>query len=686
MSLLTLLFSFAALVAPHDDVGGLALERVSPHLRFERPVFVTGAGDGSGRLFVVEQAGVVRSFVPGADPTSSDVFLDIRDRVGREGNEEGLIGLAFSPDFADDGRVFVHYTARGGRPVNRLSRFEVDPLRPNALDAAGEQLLLEVPQPYRNHNGGMLAFGPDGMLYVSLGDGGAADDPHGHGQDLTTLLGSILRLDVSGDGYRVPRDNPFVTSATSARPEIWAYGLRNVWRFSFDRETGELWAGDVGQRAWEEVGVIERGGNHGWRAREGFEVFDEEVVVNGPLVEPAATYGRELGASVTGGYVYRGQRFPELRGAYVFADYVSGNVWRLDRDADGEAHATLALRSGKSIASFGEDDDGELYAVSFDGALSRVVPSAELPTASLDWPGDLSQTGLFDVIVKRVMREGALAYELDTPGWADGARVSRHVLLPDGAKLGYRADGPWELPVGARVVQTFTARDGRGERPLETRLVIRTDDGWEAGSYVWRRNARDGQLAPEGRQFERRDPERGVVTWHVPSSSECGMCHHADQGFVLGLTTAQLGLEQVRAWRDAGVVDVSDAELAAAPAALSSPRADETPVAAAARAALDVHCAHCHRPSGPGNASFDVRRDVPLAATRLVDAWPMHGTFGLNDARLVAPGRPDASIVVHRVETLGDGRMPHVASQVVDDETAAALRAWITELGERRRR
>lgn len=632
---------------------------------------------------MVEQAGVVRAVRPADEPTTSDVFVDISDRVGREGPDEGLLGFALSPDFAQTGRAYLHYTSPGGRPVSVVSRFVRDPLRAG-LDPASEEVLLEVEQPYRNHNGGMLAFGPDGMLHVGLGDGGAAGDPHGHAQDLTTPLGAILRVDVSSrDGVRVPRDNPFVTSATGARPEILAYGFRDPWRFSFDRATGELWVGDVGALR-QEVSVVERGGNHGWPAREGFDVVDEGVFVRGPLVAPLFVYGRELGASVTGGYVYRGERLPELVGAYVFGDRTSGHVWTLERDEAGGVTARLALRSGKGITSFGEDDDGELYVLSLDGAVSRVVAGDGERAARLDWPERLSDTGLFDVIVKRVMRADALAYDVDVEGWADGARVTRHVVLPDGARLGVRAQGAWDVPVGARLVQTLSVRDGPLDRPLETRVVERVDDGWRAATYVWRRSRRDADLVPEGRQFERRDAERGLVTWHAPSATECRACHHAERGFVLGLTSAQLGAEQVDAWLGDGLAERLD-DAAAPVAPLSSPRAGETPTAARARAALAVQCAHCHRPDGPADASFDVRRDVPLDATGLVDARPRHGAFGLRDARLVAPGRPDASVVLHRMATLGDGRMPRLASQVVDEASVAAVRAWITEVGDDRR-
>ena len=363
--------------SPNAALPMLELERVFPALTFERPVLLTHAGDGSGQVYVVEQHGVIHRIDPAA-PERTDVFLDISPRVSRQGNEEGLLGLAFDPGFAENGRFYVYYSAASPRR-SVLSRFEVGG---NGLgNAASESVLLEVPQPYRNHNGGMIEFGPDGMLYVALGDGGSAGDPQRHGQDLGTLLGTILRIDVtSRDGapYAVPADNPFVGQG-GARGEIWAYGLRNAWRFSFDRETGDLWTGDVGQNALEEVDVVRRGGNYGWNEMEGSRCFRpacDPDAFEAPVVE----YGRDMGCSITGGYVYRGQRLPELRGVYLYADYCSGRIWGLRWDGERVTeHAQLA-RAEFQIPSFGEDEAGEVYVLGFDGGIYRFAGPPGQPT------------------------------------------------------------------------------------------------------------------------------------------------------------------------------------------------------------------------------------------------------------------------------------------------------------------
>ncbi|HEX7041149.1 MAG TPA: PQQ-dependent sugar dehydrogenase [Trueperaceae bacterium] len=331
---------------------------------FANPVAIANAGDD--RLFVVEQGGTIRVVRDGQ--VLDRPFLDITDRV-RAGGERGLLGLAFPPDFADTGRFYVYYTDLDGDSV--LSRFIADG---DTADAGSEQVLLTQEQPYANHNGGQLAFGPDGYLYLGLGDGGSGGDPHGNGQDLGTLLAKLLRLDVSGDDAVAPDDNPFV-GREGARPEVWAYGLRNPWRFSFDRETGDLYIADVGQNAYEEVNLQPAdstgGENYGWNVMEAESCYQPRTGCDtSGLVLPIISYphSSEWGASISGGYVYRGSALPDLAGAYVFADYVSGRIWRADRAGD-EWEVTLLLETGFNVSTFGEDAAGELYVADHQGGV-----------------------------------------------------------------------------------------------------------------------------------------------------------------------------------------------------------------------------------------------------------------------------------------------------------------------------
>ena len=342
-----------------------------------RPIALTNAGDGSNRVFVATQRGVIHSFPNDQNAAKTRIFLDLSKKVSYSDkeNEEGFLGMAFHPNYKKTGEFFAYYTTRDARQTSVVSRFRVSRSNPEQADPEFEEELLRIKQPYWNHNGGTIAFGPDGHLYVGLGDGGDGNDPHRNGQNLEVLHGSILRIDVdhkdAGKNYAVPKDNPFV-NVKEARPEIWAYGLRNVWRLGFDRQTGDLWVTDVGQDLWEEINVVKRGGNYGWNFREGTHAFGALATKPGlKLEEPVWEYDHEVGKSITGGYVYRGKRLPELQGKFLYADYVSGRLWALHYDREKkQVVANYALQSErKAVISFGEDEMGEVYfmAVSNDG-------------------------------------------------------------------------------------------------------------------------------------------------------------------------------------------------------------------------------------------------------------------------------------------------------------------------------
>lgn len=676
-------------IAHGPSAHGVELERAFPRLRFDRPVYLTGAGDGSGRVFVVEQAGVVRVLEGGEDPARSRVFLDITERVSRRGNEEGLIGLAFHPNFKRNGEVFVHYSASGEEPVGILSRFRLDKQDTSRLDPASEEILLRQPQPWRNHNGGMIEFGPDGYLYIPFGDGGSANDPNGNGQNLKTWLGSMLRIDVDQSdeefAYGIPPDNPFLMGPDGARPEIYAFGFRNIWRFSFDRETGELWAGDVGQNKIEEIDLVVMGGNYGWKRFEAESLFDATTRLTlEPAIDPVSSYERSEGISITGGYVYRGARFPSLQGTYFYGDYASGNIWSVRPGEGGEYETDFVCRSGRSIASFGEDDEGELFVCSFDGGIYRVVPSDGPEDTFSDWPERLSETGLFTWEERRAQPAPHLvAYEVNASFWSDKAEKTRFIVLPEGTSLGYQAEGAWDVPVGATLIKHFRGKEGRGTRDLETRLIKRTAKGWEAATYVW--DGKDARLAPWGQQFELWT-RAGVQSWHAPSSSECASCHVDATGFPLGIKTAQLnlnredGTNQISALAAAGHVQLPGDFNPDTAERFVDPRQADAPIEERARVWLDVNCAMCHQPDGPGNATIDLRNSRSLPDTGLVGAQAGQGELGLQDAMLLAPGAPARSLLLHRIRTVGDGRMPPIGSNLVDEEAVELLSTWIEGL------
>jgi glucose/arabinose dehydrogenase len=359
-------------VADNNHNGSLvAVEVIASGL--ERPVYLN-APKQDRRLFVVEQAGVIRIIADGQLLVTP--FLDIRDRVG-SGGERGLLSVAFHPDYTNNGFFYVNYTDRDGD--TRVERYTVTAV-PKLADPTSAKLILTVDQPFGNHNGGLIAFGPDGMLYIGMGDGGSGGDPLRHGQNRNTLLGALLRIDVDGgDPYAVPPDNPFVGSP-GARGEIWAYGLRNPWRFAFDREAGTLYIADVGQNRWEEVNVVSdaAGGlNYGWNIMEGAHCFATDPCDNSGLVLPAIEYGHADGCSVIGGYVYRGTSIPAIRGHYLYADFCAGFL-RSFRFADGIVADKRQWNVGDlgQVTSFGEDSQGAIYILSNNGRVYRLIPAA----------------------------------------------------------------------------------------------------------------------------------------------------------------------------------------------------------------------------------------------------------------------------------------------------------------------
>lgn len=342
-----------------------------PNLTFSQPIDLQQPDDGTGRLFVAEKRGIIYVFDNDSAVDEQSVFLDIRDRVDDSGFEEGLLGFAFHPDFITNGYLYVNYTTSEPEERTVISRFEVGPNAGEA-DPASEEEILSFEQPYDNHNGGQLAFGPDGYLYIAVGDGGAGGDPHEHGQDRGTLLGTLLRIDVdnaeNGNSYAIPPNNPFAGNDEGYREEIFAYGLRNPWRFSFDADDGTLWTGDVGQDRYEEINIIEAGGNYGWNIMEGNHCFDPPDDCDRTGLEmPVWEYDHSQGdVSVTGGFIYRGSELADLRGLYIYADFASGRIWALDITDTNNPDNTLLLQADFSISSFGTDLDNELYICGFD--------------------------------------------------------------------------------------------------------------------------------------------------------------------------------------------------------------------------------------------------------------------------------------------------------------------------------
>jgi len=356
-------------LSPIPD-NSISLTNAFSNLSFNRPLDLQSPMDGTGRIFVAEQGGFIKVFENSETVSEATNFLDISSRTVST-SELGLLGFAFHPDYTNNGFVFVTYTPR--EDVSVISRFKVSDTDANQIDVSSETILLQIEQPFTNHNGGQLAFGPDGYLYIASGDGGGSGDPEGNAQNLGTLRGKILRIDVdaqeNGVNYAIPSDNPFVNEE-GARKEIFAYGLRNPWRFSFDNQTNTIWAGDVGQGELEEINLIEKGGNYGWNILEGTSCYSSQDCDGAGTIAPFFEYNHSANdKSITGGYVYRGDELPELRGYYIYGDFISGRIWALDPKGNNQ----LLLETGLSISSFGTDANNELYICSFDGKVNRLT-------------------------------------------------------------------------------------------------------------------------------------------------------------------------------------------------------------------------------------------------------------------------------------------------------------------------
>ena len=673
---------------------------------FDYPVHLTPLPDG--RLLIVEKRGFIKVMPDDetADGADLELFLDIMGRVSSTTPEAGLLSVALHPNFADNKRFFVNYTATiNSKLTTVIARFEVGDDGMGKPDS--EERLLTILQPFSNHNGGQIAFGPEGMLYIGMGDGGSAGDPKGYAQNPEELLGKMLRIDVDapvtpGLKYAIPKDNPFVGSEDGTRDEIWALGLRNPWRFSFDPLTGNLWAADVGQKKWEEVHLIEKGKNYGWNIMEGGHCYNPALGCDLTGLElPVVEYSHDIGQSITGGFVYRGSAIPSLIGAYVYADYVSGLLFAARFGADGTPEWTQIGDTLKKITSFGQSADGEIFVVHasvFDpqkGEIFRMIPAADAPPTGATFPRKLSETGCYTDLETLTPAAGLFPYELNAPLWHDGADSVRHISLPPATSL-IPSDGEWTVPEGGKVIKTFVyPRPDGSLLKLETRFILQRADGIRAYSYRWNDAGTDAELLetastrdfalPGGTLPGGTLPDGGEArTWHYPSRSQCLECHNAAAGRFLGFRTAQLDAPGVAA--NGRQIDHFEATGLVAWAVDTSkppfpnPADASAPLHLRARAAVDVNCATCHQPGASPITKHDLRYGTGLAETGVCDVAPENGSFGVEGEKLLAPGQPDASNLLLRMKDLGELRMPSIGSHVVDDAAVTLITEWIQSL------
>ncbi len=619
------------------------------------------------RFYLVVKSGQIYTFTPN-DP-SPELFVDIEDALMISG-EAGLLDLEFHPDFAANGQVFLSYNAPGGAAMlSRVSRFSVTS-DGSGVERDSEAVIIEVDQPYTNHNGGDIGFGPDGLLYFGLGDGGSAGDPQGNGQNTDTLLGAMLRIDVDGaEPYAIPPDNPF--AAGGGAPEIYAWGFRNPWRWSFDRATGDLWLGDVGQHRWEEIDRVLLGGNYGWGVKEGPECIGVDTCA-GDFIDPVAAYRNAGSASVVGGAVMRGNTVPAFEGGYIFSDFYDGMIWHVPLDAGVAGKAEMIGSDANGIAAWTLARDGTLYGTRYQGGLVRLVEGEQLAPVD-EFPRKLSATGCVDVEQPANVLPWILPYDINLPFWSDGADKQRFVAVPDGETASVDNAGLVQWPRGTVLGKSFSI----DERLVETRLLVRDGDGWVGYGYAWDADGRDATFVDE----ERSD----AAGWIFPGLRGCPACHTDAAGGPLGTTVAQLdrqvlaggtSVDQLRHLADLGVLaSAGDFEPLPQPA-------DPVSAEVAVRAYLHVNCSPCHRDEGTGGrADLDLRREIPLADSGLCDA-PSAGDLGLTDPRIVVPAAPERSILLARINSDGDAHMPPLATAVRDAAAVELVQNWIAALAD----
>lgn len=648
---------------------------------------------GANRIIFLENygyselRGVMRRFTATADAAESETLLELKEHV---------YSFTFHPDFARNGFVFLGVNGPDvtGKIHTRIVRYTVDRTAPYAVRPDSRRVIIEWPS--NGHNGGDCAFGNDGMLYVTSGDGTSGLDGFNSGQDLTSMLGKVMRIDIDhapvDRAYVVPPDNPFL-SVTNARPEIWAYGLRNPWRITSDRESGQIWVGENGQDIREYAHLLGRGKNYGWSAYEGSRAFlTNRLRGPSPFTPPTVEHDHSMFRSLTGGVVYRGRAFPELSGAYIYGDFSTGRIWVMKHDGQRVLWHKELTDTPLSIAGFGEDLDGEPLVADYGGGFHRLA-RAEARRDTPAFARLLSETGLFSDIVEQKPAPGVVAYDINAPGWHDGARSRHWLALPAGVRLKPETDGTWTVDDGVALAQTLFLETLNGLRRIETRILLKQDNDWSAYTYVWNAAQTDAELAPAaGRRVTLNLPD-GNREWLVPGRGECLVCHSRAANYALTLTTRQLnrsfaganGGQQLRWLEQHGLLRAGDgaSRLPKAPEDLPRfPRIADAriPLEDRARTYLAVNCAHCHVSDGGGNSAMNMTVGLKLSETRLVDEPPQHGTFGAKDARIIAPSKPGRSVLVTRMALRIPGQMPPLGSLRADIDGVRLLTEWISSL------
>ena len=673
-------------------------EQAFPALKFNQCLDIVSEPE-SDRLFVVEQSGKIFSFPNKADVAAVDLVVDFAQEIP---DVKEVYALAFHPQYEQNRFCYVCYIkAPELADGTHVARFRMADTDPPTIDVASEMPILTWLS--GGHNGCCLKFGPDGCLYISTGDGAGPNPPDllKAGQDLSELLSSILRIDIdhAGDGlnYRIPADNPFV-GVSGARGEVWAYGLRNPWRMSFDRKTGDLWVGDVGWELWEMLYRVERGGNYGWSVMEGRQSTNPEWTRGPtPILPPTIDHPHTESSSITDGLTYYGSRLKELDGAHIYGDYDTGKFWGF-RYENGKVvdHRELADTTHR-IVSFGEDRDGELFLLDHTaGTIHTLVPNP-LQERNSAFPRKLSESGLYSSVTQQIPAPGVIPYSINAEPWADHAMAVRLVAVPNERSI--QAEGAtWTFPKDSVLVKTLSLDmrhgDSSSRRRVETQILHFDGTEWMPYSYQWNDEQTDAMLvaaAGSERTFEIADSGaaggKRSQTWRFSGRAECQRCHNKWSGPALAFNTPQLNKDHDYLGKTAPQLDtLAHIGLIETPVAtenrpkLTNPRDESTDLDGRARAYLQANCAHCHRMHAGGSVLSQMHYDLPLEKTNMIGARPTQGTFNIHAAQVIAPGDPFRSVLLYRMAKLGGGRMPHIGSTEVDCDGVALIHDWLRQM------
>lgn len=635
--------------------------------------------------FGIERTGRVISFNNNENATVVNDVLDLSAKISTDG-EMGLTGLAIHPNYPTDNRLFLLYNDANNAGQSTLSSFTVNTA---TRKASNEQVLLTMSQPQTNHNGGDMHFGHDGYLYAAFGDGGSGRNKS---QQLNNLYGAMIRIDISpATGYAIPADNPYFDSSNANQvqcsagsssencPEIFAHGLRNPWRWSFDSQNGDIWVADVGENTWEEINLVKKGLNYGWPVMEGHQCSDGAACDTAPYENPITAYNHDVGSSITGGYVYRGRLNSEL-----FGDYIAGNVWNrnivsVNSNADkGSDYTLLFQRRGMFLAAFAQDSIGEIYALDLGAdtagdAIYRLVGGQALTGMA----ETLSQTGCFDTSNKKP-HAGIVDFHVNTELWSDGADKERQFALPEGEVITVLEDGDFDFPEGSVLMKHFLHQSAY----LETRLLVLHPSGWRGYSYEWNDAQTEAILLTAGKT-----KNVGDYTHIYPSSSQCFSCHTSAANVSLGIEAKQLNYigknetkNMLAFLSEAGYLskDITS-DIGGVNSTLFSLADTTATITQQARSYLHSNCSGCHRASGPGDF-MDLRFETALADMNICNVAAINGDMDLTSPNRVTPGNAANSVLLARMKTKEGNRMPPLGTLIEDTAATSVVEAWINSL------